>query len=91
MTHLLSEPIENLIQDQSCGQFSAQCNILIVGSGYGGAIAAMRLANKDRSVYVFERGNEYTLGEFPETLGELPGHVRVLRKDRSTPIGYGWV
>jgi cholesterol oxidase len=96
MAHLLSEPIENLIQDQPCGAIKddngevLKINVLIVGSGYGGAIAAMRLANgkKNRKVYVFERGKEYTKGDFPESLGDLPGHIQLLRNDRDLPIGY---
>jgi cholesterol oxidase len=98
MSDLLSEPIENLIGDQSCEKFERSreklqdkrhCDVLIVGSGYGGAIAAMRLANKKekRRVFVFERGREYVTGDFPESLGELPGHVQFLRNDRDLPVG----
>ena len=62
--------------------------MLIIGSGYGGAIAAMRLADEKRDVFVFERGNEYATGDFPESLGQLPGHIQFLRDDRDLPIGY---
>jgi cholesterol oxidase len=91
---VLSEPIENLIQDKPCGPITIKddgkewpVHVLIVGSGYGGAIAAMRLASKDCHVVVFERGREYATGEFPETIQEAPGHVQFLPKNRDLPIG----
>lgn len=88
MTYLLSEPIESLIGDRSCDDFAGQCRVLIVGSGYGGAIAAARLAGHVPDLYVFERGKEYAPGDFPESLGELPSHIQFLRPDRATPTGY---
>ena len=88
MTYSLAEPIENLIANRSCEKFEQDCGVLIVGSGYGGAIAAMRLADEKRDVFVFERGNEYAPGDFPESLGQLPGHIQFLRDDRDLPIGY---
>ena len=87
MSYLLSDPIEKLIHDKPCSAFDKTCEVLIIGSGYGGAIAAMRLANQSGSVMVFERGNEYMPGDFPESLGELPAHVQFLRPDRDVPIG----
>jgi cholesterol oxidase len=41
---------------------------VVVGSGYGGAIAAARLAESGRRVCVLERGREYVAGSFPTTL-----------------------
>ncbi len=54
---------------------------VVVGSGYGGAIAAARLASKG-TVCVLERGRELHPGEYPRTLcdavdevqAEMPGH-----------------
>lgn len=93
MTYSLSEPIESLIQDQPCEQFNKECDVLIVGSGYGGAIAAMRLAGlqrdgKNLSIFVFERGSEYAVGEFPESVDEIPRHIQFLRPDSDAPVGY---
>jgi cholesterol oxidase len=52
---------------------------VIVGSGYGGAIAACRLAEARWSVCVLERGREIRPGEFPDTLGKALAEVQVDR------------
>ncbi|CAB3707237.1 alpha/beta fold hydrolase [Paraburkholderia rhynchosiae] len=41
--------------------------VIVIGSGYGGAIAASRMARAGRSVCVLERGREFMAGEFPRT------------------------
>jgi cholesterol oxidase len=41
--------------------------VVVVGSGYGGAIAASRLARLGRSVCVLERGRELRPGDYPDT------------------------
>src|SRR5688572_19181200 len=38
---------------------------LVIGSGFGGAVAACRLAQAGRRVGILERGRRYTLGSFP--------------------------
>lgn len=53
------------------------CDVLIVGSGYGGSFAAKTLARPGRRVWLVERGREYPLGSFPDSIGTLPGHVRL--------------
>ncbi len=45
----------------------ARYEVVVVGSGYGGAIAASRLARTGRSVCVLERGRELRPGEYPDT------------------------
>lgn len=40
---------------------------VVVGSGYGGAIAAARLARQGRAVCLLERGRELLPGEYPDT------------------------
>lgn len=49
---------------------------IVVGSGYGGAVAALRLAEARLNVCVLERGQEYVAGEFPSDLGDVGKHVR---------------
>ena len=42
--------------------------VVVVGSGYGGAIAASRLARAGQQVCVLERGKEFQPGEYPNSL-----------------------
>ena len=65
-------------------------DVVIVGSGYGGAVAAARLAGladphdhdaarrtrKAMMVCVLERGLEYQPGDFPATFEQIVSHVR---------------
>ncbi len=53
------------------------CDVLVVGTGYGGSFAAQELAAPDARVWVLERGREYRPGDFPSDIGTLPGHVRI--------------
>ncbi|MBM3543125.1 MAG: GMC family oxidoreductase [Alphaproteobacteria bacterium] len=46
-------------------------DVVVVGSGYGGGVAASRLARAGQSVCVIERGREFLTGEFPSRLPEL--------------------
>lgn len=52
-------------------------DVVVVGSGYGGAITAARLANAavnpKLSVCILERGQEWPVGQFPDSLGDLLG------------------
>lgn len=83
-----------VLADEGRRDARALCfDVVIVGSGYGGAVMAARLARLRRAdgtrlrIAVLERGREYVPGEFPNDLGMLPGAVRVDRGDRSRPIG----
>jgi cholesterol oxidase len=80
-----SKPVESLLAEPP-GKALA-CDVLVIGSGYGGSFAAAELAREGRSVWVLERGREYARGEFPETLGELPGHVQLTRGTDRAPRG----
>ncbi len=62
-------------------------DVVVVGSGYGGAVAAARFAGATDArgdplkACVLERGNEYVVGSFPNRLSDLPGYVRYSRYD----------
>ncbi len=43
------------------------CDFLVIGSGFGGSVSAMRLAEKGYSVIVLEKGKEYKTEDFPKT------------------------
>jgi cholesterol oxidase len=51
--------------------------IIVVGSGYGGAIAASRLARAGREVCLLERGRERWPGEYPDTSWEATRDLQV--------------
>ena len=42
-------------------------SVVVVGSGYGGAIAAARIARAGQDVCVLERGKELHPGEYPNS------------------------
>jgi len=58
-TFHLSSPIVDLKEHYT---------VVIIGSGYGGGIAASRLARAGQQVCVLERGQEFHAGDFPNTL-----------------------
>ncbi|MEX2592900.1 MAG: GMC family oxidoreductase, partial [Anditalea sp.] len=45
-------------------------DVIVVGSGYGGSIAASRMSRCGRKVCLMEKGKEFLPGQFPKTLGE---------------------
>jgi cholesterol oxidase len=55
--------------------------VVVVGSGYGGSIAAYRFARAGFKVALLERGREIPTGEFPETLARASREFQV-----DTPI-----
>ena len=55
---ILSRPIDRMLDHYS---------VVVVGSGYGGAIAAARIARAGRDVCVLERGKELHPGEYPNS------------------------
>lgn len=76
----LSLGLESLIAEQS--RVAAPIDVLIIGSGYGAAVAADRLTQAMQAsgrrgrVVLLERGREYLPGAFPATEAELAGHLR---------------
>jgi cholesterol oxidase len=57
---------------------------VVIGSGYGGAITAARLAERGLPVCLLERGREWHPGDFPDTLAGLAGSAR----NKKNPLGY---
>ncbi|MGH9171035.1 MAG: GMC family oxidoreductase N-terminal domain-containing protein [Acidimicrobiales bacterium] len=64
---VLSRPLEDL---------QPHYEIVVVGSGYGGAIAACRLARAGRRVALLERGREIHPGEYPSTADHAMLHLQ---------------
>jgi len=46
-------------------------DVVVVGSGYGGGVAASRLSRAGQNVCVIEKGKEFPTGSFPSRLPEL--------------------
>jgi cholesterol oxidase len=55
-------------------------DVIVVGSGYGGGVAASRLARAGKSVAVLERGREVLTGQFPSRFPDLKNEMQVTGK-----------
>jgi cholesterol oxidase len=58
----LSQPLDRL---------KPHYDVVVIGSGYGGGVAASRLARCGKSVCVLERGKEFRPGDFPDTFNTI--------------------
>jgi cholesterol oxidase len=80
-TAWITQGFERLIHRVRKAPTQVHFDVIVIGSGYGGAITAATLAGGRQNgqaitVCVLERGKEYLQGSFPTGLGELPAHVR---------------
>lgn len=66
----------------AAGALAASYDVVVIGSGYGGAVAAARLA-RGRSLCVLERGKEWQPADFPSDMGGVLGQFRA----GATPLG----
>lgn len=73
---MLSQPIT---------QIGKQYDVIIVGSGYGGGVAASRLARTGKKVCVIERGREIPPGKYPDRLTQAKTEFQV--QTARGPIG----
>ncbi len=60
-------------------------DVIVIGSGYGGGIAASRMARAGRRVCLLERGREIVPGEYPNTMDKAVEEFQV--HDPSGHIG----
>ena len=51
-------------------QIKARYHTVVIGSGYGGGVAASRLARAGQQLCVLERGKEFLPGQFPDKISE---------------------
>src|SRR5256714_14276768 len=81
----------------------AEYDVVVIGSGFGGSVTALRLAEKGYRVAVLEAGRRFADDELPETSWRLrrvlrappPGRfrlprVRLFRHGVVLPRGGGW-
>jgi len=59
-------------------------DVVVVGSGYGGGVAACRAAEHGRTVCVLERGREHHPGDFPSSFQDALNQMRITRHGRPT-------
>ncbi len=50
---------------------------IVIGSGFGGSVASLRLAEKGYSVLLIEQGKQYNPTDFPKTNWNLPKYLWV--------------
>jgi choline dehydrogenase-like flavoprotein len=96
-TAWLSQGIETLMQcvadKKGSDKAAPDFDFVIVGSGYGGAVAISQIAGsvwEDRrpvTVCMLERGNEYLPGAFPSRFADLTGHIRFSTDETSKARG----
>jgi cholesterol oxidase len=48
----------------------ASYDVVVIGSGFGGAVVAFRMAEAGRRVLVLEQGRRWPKGDFPRTVGQ---------------------
>ena len=72
----LAQDVEHLVSLSQAADNPYCPDVVVVGSGYGGAVAALRFAEHGQSVALLERGNEYLAGEFPSDLSQTGGFIR---------------
>ena len=56
-------------------EFQEIFDFVIIGSGFGGSVSAMRLSEKGYSVLVLERGKRFNSQDFPRTNWNLPKYL----------------
>src|SRR3984957_16238424 len=77
---MLSRPVD---------QMQDHYSVVVVGSGYGGAIVADRIARAGRDVCVLERGRELHPGEYPNSALSAARQIQVhtAKADHGSPVG----
>jgi cholesterol oxidase len=77
---MLSRPVD---------QIQAHYSAVVIGSGYGGAIAAARIARAGRDVCILERGKELHPGEYPNSALSAAREIQVHtgKADHGSPVG----
>ena len=62
-------------------------DVVVIGSGYGGSIAASRSARAGQKVCVLERGKEWRPGDFPEKETETIGEIQMTHNNQKSVYG----
>jgi len=62
---------------RQASELKAHYDVVVVGSGYGGGVAASRLSRCGKSVAVLERGREFMPGDFPDRATSAGKEVQI--------------
>ncbi len=65
------------VLSRPAAEIKQQYDVVVIGTGYGGSIAASRLARAGQNVCVLERGREFQPGEYPDTMLEATEQLQV--------------
>ncbi len=68
----MTQPTHRVAAARYGGAMEAAYDAIVVGSGFGGGIAACRLAEQGWRVCVLERGRRFTAGDYPDRLAQFP-------------------
>jgi cholesterol oxidase len=58
-------------------ELKPEYKVVVIGSGYGGSIAASRMARINKKVCLLEKGKEFLPGEFPSTLIQASKEMQI--------------
>ncbi len=86
----LSNGIELLFERNGLNKNGKPFDVVIVGSGYGGSIAAAELSKAHElglSICLLERGREFLPGAFPTSIEEAPTEFRTTPYSGAKPKG----
>ena len=75
----LSNPTKDLFLTAKKSQSEVPFAVTVIGSGYGAAIAAVKLSQHlrdDQRICILERGKEWVPGTFPDTFRNVSGDSR---------------
>jgi choline dehydrogenase-like flavoprotein len=84
---------ESQLLSTPCAEWRKHCSptpeleAVVIGSGYGGSVAALRLAEMGYKVTVLERGSEFQPGTFPNDISDFPKFFRFPSIDGQQVLG----
>ena len=66
-----------MLSESDSAVIAIHYEVVVIGSGYGGGVAASRAARAGRNVCLLEQGREWRPGEFPKNINEGAKQIKV--------------